>query len=98
MELAPVYDLVNTFIILATKEEIALPVNGKKSKLTPEDLIEYFGRQRLGMTEKIISQTISEFQDINSTWMRLVEVSFLSPEMKQKYARMLSSRFKRLNL
>jgi serine/threonine-protein kinase HipA len=98
VELAPVYDLVNTSIILATKEEIALPVNGKKRKLIPEDLIEYFGRQRLGMTEKIISQTISEFQDINSTWMRLVEVSFLSPEMKQEYARLLNSRFKRLNL
>jgi len=98
VELAPVYDLVNTSIILATKEEIALPVNGKKRKLTPEDLIEYFGRQRLGMTEKLISQTISEFQDIKSIWIRLIEVSFLSPEMKQKYANLLNSRFKRLNL
>ena len=98
VELAPVYDLVNTSIILATKEEIALPVNGKKRKLTPEDLIEYFGRQRLGMTDKLISQTISKFQDIKSTWIRLIEVSFLSPEMKQKYANLLNSRFKRLNL
>ena len=98
VELAPVYDLVNTSIIMGSKEEIALSLNGKKRKLTLKDLVEYFGRQRLGITEKVISQTISEFQDIKSTWIRLIDVSFLSPEMKQQYGRLLCSRFKRLDL
>jgi serine/threonine-protein kinase HipA len=40
VELTPAYDLVNTTIALrAAREELALPLQGKKSKLTRNDLL-----------------------------------------------------------
>lgn len=96
VELSPAYDLVNTSIILEAKEEIALPINGKKRKLSPEDLIEYFGRDRLGLTEKVVGQTLEGFSKVKSDWLRMISVSFLSREMKDKYSRLMNSRFDRL--
>jgi serine/threonine-protein kinase HipA len=43
-ELSPAYDLLNSSIVLkGDKEEIALPLKGKKSNLTSDILIGYFG-------------------------------------------------------
>ncbi|MDP4188877.1 MAG: HipA domain-containing protein, partial [Bacteroidota bacterium] len=45
VELSPAYDLLNATIVLkGNAEEIALPVNGKKSNLNAEVLINYFGK------------------------------------------------------
>ncbi|MBU0733937.1 MAG: HipA domain-containing protein [Proteobacteria bacterium] len=98
VELSPAYDLVNTSIILDAKEEIALPINGKKRKLSSEDLIEYFGRERLGLTEKIVGQTVEGFKKVKTDWLRMISVSFLSREMKDKYFKLMNSRFERLHM
>ena len=44
IRLTPAYDLINSTIVMNSKEEIALPLNGKKSNLKRSDLLEYFGR------------------------------------------------------
>src|SRR5208282_995547 len=44
VELSPAYDLINTTIAIHAKEEIALPLRGKKSRLTSTDLIDYYGK------------------------------------------------------
>ena len=43
IELSPAYDLLNTTMVLQSKEEIALPIRGKKSKITALTLLDYFG-------------------------------------------------------
>jgi len=97
VELSPAYDLVNTSILIDTKEEIALPIHGKKRKLSPDDLINYFGRERLGLTETVVAQALDGFSRIKSDWLRMISISFLSLEMKVKYSSLMKSRFERLS-
>lgn len=45
-ELSPAYDLLNSSIVLKGDiQEIALPLKGKKSNLTSDILIGYFGKE-----------------------------------------------------
>ena len=97
-ELSPCYDLVNSTLALGQKavEESALPVNGKKSNLTVKDLIEYFGKERLKLTEKIIGNTKYELQIAVRDWKRIIEKCFLPPEMKSIYINIVQKRVDRL--
>ena len=97
VELTPGYDIVNTTIVLSNpKEEIALPIQGKKNKLDWGDLIDYFGRVRLGLTQKIISSTLTNLKNIEAVWERFIDVSFLPDEMKKEYRLLLEKRWGRL--
>jgi serine/threonine-protein kinase HipA len=99
VELSPAYDLLNTTI--ASKnvtEEIALPISGKKSKLTSNILIKYWGIERLQLNDTVISQTIGNIKNIQSKWEELINISFLSTAMKEKYFDLLNERRKRIDV
>lgn len=99
VELAPAYDFLNTTIALgAAKEELALPVRGKKSRLTHNDLFAYFARERLRINEKVLSDVVSRFAKAIHSWRELVNESFLSTGMKEKYAAVLTERVQRVQL
>lgn len=99
VELAPAYDFLNTTIALgAAKEELALPVRGKKSRLTPNDLFAYFARERLQINEKVLSDVLSRFAKAVPVWRELVDESFLSTVTKAKYAAVLMERKQRMEL
>ena len=94
VELSPVYDLLNTTIALPNpQEEIALPLHGKKRNLKRKILIDYWGTERLGLNEKIVSQIIEQIKNMFSDGIELVNKSFLLEEMKEKYIKLLSERF-----
>jgi serine/threonine-protein kinase HipA len=62
VELSPVYDLVNTTIAISKPaEEIALPLRGKKKNLNRNILVNYWGKERLKINEKVLKQILSEF-------------------------------------
>jgi serine/threonine-protein kinase HipA len=94
VELSPAYDLVNSTIILRglDVEEFALPLAGKKRKLTKDLLLNYFGRERLKLSGKTIEKTLQNFLDAQTEWKRLLSVCFLSDEMKIKYKSLLEKR------
>jgi len=95
--LSPAYDLLNTTIVLSRpEEELALPLNGKKNNFRQRDLVDYFGYERLGLPEKIIDRVLREFQQGHARWSELLDISFLSAEMKKKYHQLLDSRFSRI--
>ncbi len=97
-ELAPAYDFLNTTIALKNaKEEFALPLNGKKSKLTQNDLFDYFARGRLQLNEKVLKDILSRFAKAIPTWRDLLGRSFLSNEMKEKYSAVLTERLQRMH-
>ena len=97
VELSPAYDLLNTTIALKNaKEELALPLNGKKSKLTPKDLLEYFARERLQINAQVLSDVVSRFARGFSAWRDLLHRSFLSEAGKQRYQAVLEERQNRL--
>lgn len=99
IELSPCYDLLNTTIIYKQPdEEIALPLNGKKKRITKSLLINYFGRERCGLTEITINKILESIISAYPGWLEIINISFLSPEMKDKYLDLLHSRLAILDL
>jgi len=93
--LTPFYDLINTTISLANPiEEFALPLKGKKSKLNKNILVEYWGKERLGLNDQLLNQTLNTINDNFEGWAALINKSFLSKEMKEKYFALLDERQK----
>jgi len=98
VELSPAYDLLNTTIILNTREELALPLGGKKNKLKKDDFLVYFAKERLDLTRKSIEQTVSRIVKAFPTWTDFIQKCFLSDSMKTQYIDLLSERFSKLDL
>lgn len=99
VELAPAYDLINTTIAIGrAQEELALPLNGKKRNLQRNDLVEYFGIERLGLTKKTIAKVLSEIGLVTQECRKWVEMSFLSDNAKSSYMKIVTERASRLAL
>jgi serine/threonine-protein kinase HipA len=97
--LSPCYDLVNSTIEYKMQdEEIALPLKGKKKKLTRNMLIKYFGQERCELTDKSIENVMEKFSLSIPKWKDLIHISFLSKEMKEKYVSLLDSRLNILGI
>jgi serine/threonine-protein kinase HipA len=98
VELSPAYDLLNSTIILNSQEELALPLRGKKNKLKKDDFFVYFAKERLGLTQKSIGQTVSRIVKAFPRWTDLIQICFLSDTMKAEYIDLLNKRFNKLDL
>jgi len=97
--LSPCYDLVNTTIEYQKQdEEIALPLKGKKKKLTRNQLVDYFGKERCELTEKSIDNVLETISLAVPKWKELIPISFLSQEMKDKYMNLLETRLSKLGM
>jgi serine/threonine-protein kinase HipA len=94
VELSPAYDLLNSTIVLrgANIEEFALPLAGKKRKLNRELLVNYYGKKRLKLSDKTIQQILNELQSAIPEWLQLLDVCFLSDDLKDKYFKLLANR------
>jgi len=99
VELAPAYDLINTTVALGgIPVEMALLLHGKKRNLTRGDLVEYFGTERLGLTERTITMVFSDLRRMVREYERLVGMSFLSESMKHAYSKLVAERKGRLGI
>src|SRR3990170_7040757 len=99
IELSPAYDLLNTTILLPNEpEEIALPLAGKKRNLSSKILIDYFGKERLNLNDRVISQVLDKIKSAFDDWEELIKISFLSPQMKEKYFGLLKNRSEKLGV
>jgi len=97
IEFSPAYDLLNSTIILKGRtEEIALSLAGKKRKLTRKVLVDYFGKEQCGLTDKVV-ETIQVLAQVKETWLNLLANCFLSTELKEKYISLLEKRVKILD-
>ena len=93
--LAPAYDLVNAALVNPQdKEELALTLNGKKSRLNLQDFIQ--AAERMGLTERFVEQTVERFNTFLPLWRQTISRSFLTDELKQGYVEMLGERLQRL--
>lgn len=99
VDLAPAYDFLNSTIALKNpKEEMALPIQGKRSKLTRNDLFRYFATERLQINTQMQEEIIKRFRGAFPKWENLVATSFLSPKKKTAYTAILAERKERLQL
>jgi serine/threonine-protein kinase HipA len=95
--LTPAYDFLNSTISIKNPiEEIALTLNGKKRRLKKVDLIDYYGKTRLEINDKTIEKIVVDLFSAVPKWNNLIEISFLSDEMKEKYLNVLNERLTRL--
>lgn len=92
--LSPAYDLLNTTILLKnTKEEIALPLNGKKNNLSKSDLFDYLATEKLQLNQNIINAVFKEIEIAIPQWKEMIGHSFLSENMQKKYLQLLEKRW-----
>jgi serine/threonine-protein kinase HipA len=97
-ELSPAYDLLNSTLAMGgAKEELALPLNGKRSKLTYRDLVEYFPSY-LKLPAKLVVELMNDFRNCLPEWKELIGISFLKEDSKREYVRLLEERAARLRL
>ncbi|MDA2933388.1 HipA domain-containing protein [Acidobacteria bacterium AH-259-D05] len=93
IELSPAYDLVNTTIALEeAQEEMALPLMGKKRKFTRDTFFGYFARERLELSDQAIKQVEKQFTSCLPEWVPIIDVSFLSPELKDGFRAVVEDR------
>ena len=91
VQLTPAYDLLSTALVIPEdKEELALTLNGKKNKLTREDVT--IAALKSGMEQRVIENIYLKFQKTIPHWNVLIDNSFLSYEMKENYKSMIQKR------
>lgn len=97
--LSPAYDLLNTSIALTLpKEELALPIRGRKNNIQKTDLLDYYMEEILGLSKPILQKILAEFKQVIPAWKILITHSYLSKNMQKKYISMLTERGDRLGL
>ena len=93
--LSPAYDLLNMNLANPKdKEELALSMEGKKTKFTRHHF-ERFGTY-LGLNNKQIQGVFNRFMKKQSKAKSLIEVSFLSEEMQDAYWKIMLRAYKAL--
>ncbi len=93
IDLSPAYDLVNTTIALEeAQEEMALPLMGRKRKFTRDMFFGYFAQERLELSDQAINQVEKQFTSSLSEWVAIIDVSFLSPELKEGFRAVVEDR------
>ncbi len=94
-EFSPFYDLLNTAIVMPEdKEESALTINGKKSKLNRNDF--QVLATSLKISDKSLQAIYSRFETVLSIWVSWVNQSFLSKQTQGEYIQLLNRRHKKL--
>jgi len=97
--LSPAYDFLNSTIVLSNpKEELALPIRGKKSKITKNDMIKYFAFEKLEISKVVVEEILANYGSLIPEWKKLIQISFLSEELKIKYMEILDQRSKAMGL
>lgn len=95
--LSPAYDLLNTTIILPkAREEMALPLQGKKSNFNRDIFFRYFGRERLGLNEKVLGNIEDKIKAAIPGWEHLIGISFMGDEYKEAYVSVIRKRRKEI--
>lgn len=93
IELSPAYDLLNTTIAMKNvKEELALPLNGKRRNISKKILVNYFGYERLQLNQQVVNGVLKTLEQSLPTWKLLIGKSFLSEDMKIAYLNVINLR------
>lgn len=95
IRLTPAYDLLNAAIINPQdNEELALTLNGKKKRIQRDDFIK--SAATLGIDSVIVERLIKKYQKLLPKFETVIQNSFLSAELKEKYSELLKERLNRL--
>lgn len=89
--LTPAYDLLSTKIVMSEDtEELALTLNGKKRKIQKSDFVKVM--KASGLSDKVIENIAKKFRRSIVKWLDLIDISFLSDNMKKEYKKLILNR------
>ncbi|MBO4380056.1 MAG: HipA domain-containing protein [Muribaculaceae bacterium] len=93
--LTPAYDLLNVAIANPDdKEDFALTISGRKSKLRTVDFLN--AAKIMGLDEKVVLRLITGLHNTFPKWQTLIRDSFLDENLKEAYEELIVSRLSRL--
>lgn len=96
IRLTPAYDLLNAAIINPKdNEELALTLNGRKRRLQTEDFLK--AAVTLNLEQVVVKRLINKYTKLLPTFEDIIDRSFLSMELKQRYIILLNERINRLS-
>lgn len=94
--LTPAYDMLNAAIVNPRdKEELALTLNGKKSKIKADDFFK--AAETLGLPENVMQNLFAKYKAIEEKFVSCIMDSFLSEELKDAYIELISRRIEKLH-
>ena len=89
--LTPAYDMLSTALVMPEDtEELALSLNGKKSKIKKADFVA--SMQASGLGEKVINNIFAKFAKAKDKWFAFIDQSFLSDKMKEAFKAIIAER------
>ena len=95
--LAPAYDLLSTKLVIPQdNEELALTLNGKKSKLKKVDFDSLL--KTMKVDDKAIENVYDKFRKVIPEWLLFIDSSFLPDEMKEQYKTLIQEKCKNIIL
>ncbi|MBR3827910.1 MAG: HipA domain-containing protein [Bacteroidales bacterium] len=93
--MTPAYDLLNVAIANPEdKEEVALTLSGRKTRLRLSDFVD--AAKSMGLEENLVYNLIGALLKALPKWQTLIHNSFLSEEKKKEYEELVLSRLRRL--
>lgn len=93
--LSPAYDLLSTFLVNPKDDEdLALTLNGKKKRLKRHDFEVAFRNMRLDSRQQ--TNIFAKMENVQSKWLEFIQLSFLTPDFKEKFRELINERFDRL--
>ncbi len=98
IKLAPSYDLLSTKLLISEHidpEQVALPLNGKKSNLRKKDFIAL--AENLKIPNKVIEYTISTMVNYQKKWEDKINDSFLTVDLKNSFKNLIAKNLAQIN-
>jgi len=96
-QLVPAYDLLSTALVMpADKEDLALTLNGKKSKITRADFEKI--AENSGLERKVLENIFTKFGTAVPQWNTLIDNSFLDAQMRERYKEIVNEKCEKINL
>lgn len=94
-QLTPAYNLLNVAIANPKdKEELALTLSGRKTKLRLSDFLN--AAKTMGIEENVVLRLITSLHKTLPKWQMLIHNSFLSENLKEMYEELIITRLSRL--
>ena len=76
------------------KEELALTLNGKRSKIKADDFIKT--ATTLGLPENVMSNLFAKYKALEEKFITCIKDSFLTEALKDAYMELISRRIEKL--
>ena len=93
--LSAAYDMLSTNLAMPRdKEELALPINGKKSNIRKIDFLQFAGTT--GLPEKAARKMIAKVAECKTMYQEMCLASYLSAEAKERLCSLIEERMARL--